>query len=218
MNSLEGVIFDMDGLMLNTETLYTQVAEEILRRRGKLLSTDLLDRMMGRPGAISLQIMIDWHQLDATPEQLQEETREIFPAILDQGLEPMPGLLRLLDQLEQAGIPKAIATSSRRAFAEDVLGRLALLPRFQFVMTCEDVQRGKPDPEIYLTAAHRLELSPPRVLVLEDSQNGCRAAVAAGTFTVAVPGDHSRNHDFTGARLIAESLADPRILQALKIY
>jgi HAD superfamily hydrolase (TIGR01509 family) len=218
MNSLEGVIFDMDGLMLNTETLYTQVAEEILRRRGKLLSTDLLDRMMGRPGAISLQIMIDWHQLDATPEQLQEETREIFPAILDRGLEPMPGLLRLLDQLEKAGIPKAIATSSRRAFAEDVLGRFALLPRFQFVMTCEDVQRGKPDPEIYLTAANRLELSPPRVLVLEDSQNGCRAAVAAGTFTVAVPGDHSRNHDFTGARLIAESLADPRILQALKIY
>lgn len=218
MNSLEGVIFDMDGLMLNTETLYTQVAEEILRRRGKLLSTDLLDRMMGRPGTISLQIMIDWHQLDATPEQLQEETREIFPAILDRGLEPMPGLLRLLDQLEQAGIPKAIATSSRRAFAEDVLGRFALLTRFQFVMTCEDVQRGKPDPEIYLTAANRLELSPPRVLVLEDSQNGCRAAVAAGTFTVAVPGDHSRNHDFTGARLIAESLADPRILQALKIY
>lgn len=218
MNSLEGVIFDMDGLMLNTETLYTQVAEEILRRRGKSLSTDLLDRMMGRPGAISLQIMIDWHQLDATPEQLQEETREIFPAILDRGLEPMPGLLRLLDQLEKAGIPKAIATSSRRAFAEDVLGRFALLPRFQFVMTCEDVQRGKPDPEIYLTAANRLELSPPRVLVLEDSQNGCRAAVAAGTFTVAVPGDHSRNHDFTGARLIAESLADPRILQALKIY
>ena len=74
---------------------------------------------------------------------------------------------------------------------------------------------GKPHPEIYLTAARRFDIEPARMMVLEDSQNGCRAAIASGAFAVAVPGDHSRAHDFTGAQFVAESLADRRIYEAL---
>jgi HAD superfamily hydrolase (TIGR01509 family) len=217
MNPLRGVVFDLDGLMFNTEDLYTEVAEELLGRRGRSVTKDLLDRMMGRPGTVALRIMIDHHQLDATVDDLQRETAEIFPAILDRALQPMPGLLELLDQLEQAGRPKAIATSSRRRFALDILQRFDLADRFQFVLTCEDVRSGKPDPEVYLQAADRLQLPPGNLLVLEDSENGCRAAVAAGTFAVAVPGEHSRRHDFSGARFIASSLADARIFKVLEL-
>ena len=98
-----------------------------------------------------------------------------------------------------------------------MLGKFQLQPRFQFVLTCDDVRHGKPDPEIYRLAAERLGIRPERMLVLEDSQNGCRAAVAAGAVAVAVPGGHSRRHDFTGARLIAESLADPRLYELLQL-
>lgn len=211
------VVFDLDGLMFNTEELYQDVGGEILRRRGHKFSGELLDRMMGRPGKVALQIMIDFHQLDATVDQLAQETDEIFPEILDARLAMMPGLAELLDALEKAGIPKAIATSSRLNFVTNVLSRFQLQPRFRFILTAEDVVEGKPNPEIYLTAARRFELPPAEILVLEDSQNGCRAAVAAGTIAVAVPGGHSLTHDFSGARLIAKSLADPDIYRILRL-
>lgn len=209
------VVFDLDGLMFNTEELYDLVGAEVLARRGREFTAELKDEMMGRPGPISLAIMIDWHGLDDTVEELAAESDEIFIDLLAQRLAPMPGLFSLLERLEAAGIPKAIATSSGRRFLETVLGSFDLEPRFQFTLTAEDVRHGKPDPEIYLTAAARLTLPPAQVLVLEDSQNGCRAAIAAGTFAVAVPGGHSLRHDFSGAALVAESLHDPRIFRAL---
>jgi HAD superfamily hydrolase (TIGR01509 family) len=211
------VVFDLDGLMFNTEELYQFVGGELLRRRGHVFTAELLDRMMGRPGKIALAIMIEHHGLEATVEQLTAETDEIFPGILDEKLAPMPGLVELLSRLEAAGIPKAIATSSRRSFVDDVLGRFDLGRRFRFILSAEDVVEGKPDPEIYLTAAKRHGVLPSQMLVLEDSQNGCRAAVRAGAVAVAVPGGHSRRHDFTGAALVADSLADRRIYELLRL-
>ncbi|MBL9123570.1 MAG: HAD-IA family hydrolase, partial [Planctomycetaceae bacterium] len=167
------------------------------------------------PGRISLQIMIDWHELEATVDELERETDEIFVDLLATRLAPMPGLLDLLSALERANIPKAIATSSRRGFVEDVLGRFDLAPRFRFILSAEDVIEGKPHPEIYLKAAARFGLPPERVVVLEDSQNGCRAAVAAGTIAVAVPGGHSLSHNFEGAALSVDSLADPRLYRLI---
>jgi HAD superfamily hydrolase (TIGR01509 family) len=201
--------------MFNTEDLYQHAGTEILRRRGCAFEADLLDAMMGRPADVALRLMIDYHRLDCTITELAAETDQIFALLIDERLDVMPGLLPLLDRLEAAGVPKAIATSSGRQFARLVLGRFELAPRFKFVLTCEDVQHGKPDPEIYLLAAMRLEVDPSELLVLEDSQNGCRAAVAAGAVAVAVPAGHSRSHDFAGAGLVAENLADPRILELL---
>jgi HAD superfamily hydrolase (TIGR01509 family) len=129
----------------------------------------------------------------------------------------MPGLLDLLAALEAAGIAKAIATSSQPRLVDVVLSRFQMQPRFQFILTSADVVQGKPDPEIYLKAAQRFGLSPPEIVVLEDSQNGCRAAAAAGAFTVAVPGEHSRTHDFSVAKMVIDSLEDPRLYELLGI-
>ncbi|MCE9606270.1 MAG: HAD family phosphatase [Planctomycetia bacterium] len=213
----KAVVFDHDGLIFNTEDLYQDVGGELLRRRGCAFTPELLDRMMGRPGRIALQIMIDMHHLEATVDQLTAETDEIFPAILDARLETMPGFMELAAALEKAGIPKAIATSSRRSFVVGCLARFQLEPRFQFILSAEDVVEGKPNPEIYLTAAKRFGLRSDEIMVLEDSQNGCRAAVAAGAIAVAVPSGHSRTHSFPGAAFEAETLADPRIYELLKI-
>lgn len=213
----KSVAFDLDGLMFNTEDLYIEVGNQILGRRGHQFTKPLLDAMMGRPSPVALQVMIDWHGLDATVSSLEAETDELFPAVLDAKLAPMPGLMELLDSLEQAGIPKAVATSSRRSFVTDVLGRFSLIDRFEFLLTAENVVRGKPHPEIYQTACRQLGVASSEVLVLEDSENGCRAAIAADTFAVAVPSEHSRNHCFDGAAFVAESLSDPRIYRALGI-
>ena len=211
------VVFDLDGLMFNTEELYQEVGTEILRRRGYEFTPELLDQMMGRPSAVALQIMIDRHTLQATVEELLAETDEIFPEILRERLAPMPGLVELLTALERHAFPKGIATSSRRSFVDRVLERFDYHSRFMPILTSEDITHGKPHPEIYLKAAQRLAIAPGQMLVLEDSQNGCRAAVAAGAITIAVPGAHSLRHDFSGAALVAESLADPRIYERLGI-
>ena len=215
--SPRGVTFDLDGLLVNTEELYQDVGTELLRRRGKPFEPELLDRMMGRPQQVSLRIMIDWHSLNDTVEALATETKEIFTSYLGARLAPMPGAVALLDSLAAARIPFGVATSSGPDFAHDVLGRVGFLDRMGFVLTCNDVREGKPHPEIYLAAAGRLGVIPKQMLVLEDSHNGCKAAVAAGAVAVAVPGGHSHRHEFAGAAFIATSLADRRIFEALDL-
>ena len=96
-----------------------------------------------------------------------------------------------------------------------MLTTLGLKNRFRFILTSQDIHRGKPDPEIYRLAAAHLGIPPSQMMVLEDSGNGCRAAVAAGAYTVAIPNRHTRDHKFEGVKLVADTLADPRILNAL---
>ncbi|PQO26541.1 HAD family hydrolase [Blastopirellula marina] len=216
-SNIDAVVFDMDGLMFNTELLYPRVSQELLRRRGFDLTTDLTNSMMGRPARDAFRIMIEWHQLADTPDNLAEESDEIFVKILDQDLAPMPGLMALLDALEQAEMPKGVATSSGRPMAERILGTYAILPRLKFLLCGSDVENGKPNPEIYLLAAEKMGVAPERMLVLEDSHTGSRAAIAAGAYVVATPGDHSRHHDFSGAQFVADTLADPRIYEVLGI-
>ncbi len=213
----QAVVFDLDGLMFNTEDLYDEAGAVILHRRGKEFTNGLKREMMGVPSWLALQVMIDAHNLDATAEQLERESDAILADILGPRLAPMKGLVELLEALEAASIPKAIATSSRRAFAVEVLSHFDFEPRFEFLLTSEDVRKGKPHPEIYLEAAERLGLNPAQFLVLEDSEIGCRAAVAAGACTIAVPSPHSSDHDFDGVHLVADSLADQRVYEAIGI-
>lgn len=214
---LKAVVFDLDGLMFNTEQLYQEVDRKVLARRGKDFPDQLCDKMMGRKSNEAIQVMIDWHRLDATVEQLATEIADLFDSLLPRKLTPMHGLLPLLDALEAANMPKAIATSSGRQFAGQVLGQFSLPPRFEFVLTGEDIQHGKPAPDVYLLAAKRLGVAPGEMMVLEDSQIGCQAAVAAEAYAVAVPHGQSTTHRFPGARFIADTLADQRIHATLQL-
>jgi HAD superfamily hydrolase (TIGR01509 family) len=211
------VVFDMDGLMFNTEDVYSLVGQELLGRRGFAFTQELKKEMMGAPPRESFDIMIRRHRLIETWQELAAESNRIFLEIVEAHIQPMPGLLELLDRLEAAGIPKAIATSSSKQIMDACVGHFGLHPRFRFFLTAEDVTLGKPNPEIYLTAARRLGVPPAEMLVLEDSQNGCRAAASAGAFAVAVPGEHSHDHDFSVASLVINDLADPRLFEVLKI-
>jgi HAD superfamily hydrolase (TIGR01509 family) len=173
--------------------------------------------MMGQRPQPSFEAMICRCRLTETWEQLAAESDQLFLSLLDARLAPMPGLYELLDALERAGLPKAIATSSNRALVNACLAPFGFQKRFQFILTAEDIVHGKPHPEIYLTVARRFGVAPADMMVLEDSQNGCLAGAAAGAFTVAVPGEHSREHDFSSASLVADSLADPRVFEALRL-
>jgi len=215
MTTPRAVIFDMDGLMFNTEDLYFQVGAELMRRRGREYTRELNDAVMGCTPQACFEAMIRWHRLDERWQSMAAESEELFLSLLDGVLAPMPGLLELLNALDTAGVPKAICTGSSRRVLDAVLSRFCMAPQFQFTLAAEDITHGKPHPEIYLKAAARLGLPPEEILVLEDSQAGCRAAADAGAIVVAVPGEYSSSQDFSAATLVIPSLTDPRLYEIL---
>lgn len=209
---IAAVALDMDGLMLNTEQLYFEVFQTILGRRGSRFTDRLRRGMMGLPGPQALGLLIASEGLNESPSQLQIEVDEVFGSFLPHRLSTMPGLETLLSRLIELRIPRCVATSSRRWFAEHLLQSSGVLSKIDFIITAEDVASGKPAPDIYLSAAQRMLVGTVEMLVLEDSQHGCRSGVASGACTIAVPGEHSRDHDFCGTFAIAESLEDSCIL------
>lgn len=210
-HKISAVAFDMDGLLINTEELYFEVFEELMQRRGQHYTHQLRRSMMGLPSPQAFEVLIEQAKLKETADQLEEECDEIFSGVLPDRLAVMPGVIELLEHIERCGLPHCVATSSRRSFADDCLAAVGVLERFDFIVTAAEVERGKPHPDIYLEAARRMNVEPQCMLVLEDSQNGARAGVAATACTIAVPGDHSRDHDFTGVAGVASSLCDAAI-------
>jgi HAD superfamily hydrolase (TIGR01509 family) len=206
------VVFDLDGLMFDTERLFVRVASEMLQSRGKVFTTEIMNAMIGRRAVDAGESFRQMSGLEEPVEVLMAEVRSRFNAEMETAVHPTPGLFALLARLEQRGLPRAVATSSRRAYAATLLQRHRLAGRFAFVLSGEDVTRGKPDPEIYLTAAARFGVPPGRMLVLEDSAPGVAAAKAAGALVVAVPHEHSPAERLTAADRIVATLDDPVIL------
>ena len=213
---IHAVVFDLDGLMLNTEDIFDLAGKQLLERRGMQMTDEIHHRMLGRRPAEAFQAMKDLTGISDPIENLFAETRELFSAIAEHHLDMMPGLTDLLDHVETTDRPKAVATSSPRDYMENLLGRFQLLQRFQFALTAEDVSQGKPHPEIYLTAAQRLNVQPKNMLVLEDSETGTRAAAAAGAFVVSVPNQHTIVGDFSMASLKIDSLNHPQLKKVLQ--
>ncbi|MCC7339007.1 MAG: HAD family phosphatase [Pirellulaceae bacterium] len=214
-HTIRGVAFDMDGLMVNTEELYSEVGEILLSRRDRRFSSELKAAMMGLPGPQAFAVMIERERLSDTHTTLALESDEIFVELLPSKLQTLPGLEELLERLDRLQLPRCIATSSPHHFVRSVLEIVELEDRFDFVVTAEDVEHGKPAPDIYVEAARRMGIDAPQMLVLEDSHHGTRAGIASGACTVAVPGVHSLEHDFSGVALRAASLADARIAELL---
>ncbi len=214
-HSIAAIAFDMDGLLINTEELYFEVFDELLMRYNLRYTHELRRTMMGLPSPQAFDVLIQQTGIRAKPDDLEQACDEIFSGILPDRLATMPGVVELLDLIEARKLPHCVATSSRRSFAVDSLSAVGVIDRFDFIITAEEVARGKPFPDIYLAAAKRMHVAPESMLVLEDSHNGTRAGMAAGACVIAVPGDHSRDHDFTGVFAVADTLADPRIRSVL---
>ncbi|HAV43631.1 TPA: hypothetical protein DCX15_06435 [bacterium] len=206
---IEAVIFDMDGLMVDTESFYTQAITEVANKRGREFTLKLKQEMMGRQGIESMTIFKEQLELEETPLELLEERSKIFGGLLNASrIEPLPGLLKLLDELRKEGIRRAIASSSKRCWIEIIVSRFGLDGEFEVIVSGDDVRYGKPDPEIYLLTARRLGLSPENCLVLEDAPVGVIAAKKAGMYCIVCPNQFSQGLDFSLADTVVNSLED----------
>ena len=202
------VIYDMDGLLLDTEPFYTEATQAIVGRYGHTFDWSLKSRMIGKAARDSARILVDALQLPITPEDYLRE-REATLAALFPGAQAMPGAQRLTEHLARKGIPQAVASSSnRREFELKVSQHREWFGCFRCVVLGDDpdLKRGKPAPDIFLIAASRLGADPSRCLVLEDAPSGVAAALAAGMSVVAVPNPAMSREPFARASQLLPSL------------
>lgn len=209
MNKIAAVVFDLDGLMVDTERTSRQAWEIVLKDFGRTLNEETYRRVIGRRSDESAIILNESLNLQTDAQQLLGRKKKIFDTlIVSQGVPVMPGLTELVKALSDRKIPWAVATSSPRSYAENILLQIGLLKKCRALAAGDEVSRGKPDPAIYLLAAGRLNVQPQKCMALEDSLPGCRAAEAAGMMTVAVPNCYINNDELTFVNYIFNSLKD----------
>jgi HAD superfamily hydrolase (TIGR01509 family) len=181
------VIFDMDGLLFDTEVLYRDAFFAAARDMGGHMPEPVFHSLIGLPGESSRRLLLDHFGDDFDVDGLWDASAEHFHALARGQDFLKAGVREVLDLLDALALPRAIATSSRHEDVAFNLGRHGLEGRFQAVAARGDYPRGKPHPDPFLVAAGWLGVDPADCLALEDSHNGVRSAAAAGMMTVMIP-------------------------------
>ena len=207
-NPTKAIIFDMDGLMVDTEPLSRQAWQTVLAEYGYELSDRVYLKMIGRRSDASVQILKETYPIPLTGEELIERKKALLAERIATSIPVMPGFFELQAAIKKRHIDWAVATSSSRSHAVQVLTQLNLIDQCGAVVAGNEVKNGKPAPDIYLLAAKRLGYAPQNCLALEDSLPGCHAAHTAGLITIAIPNGATRQSDFDFVSHVFMSLLD----------
>jgi HAD superfamily hydrolase (TIGR01509 family) len=197
--TLEAVVFDMDGLLIDTETCDYRAWSELYQAHGEELLLADYCYSAGLYGCWDELYSALAARCGRSPEELQQAREPRFRALVEECLSPSPDLLRLLDNLQRHDIRTGVASSSDSDWVEYLLGGMGLHDRFAVVVTGHDVEQRKPAPDLYLKATRLLEVAPAGSVALEDSAHGIQAAQAAGLRVIAVPNSVSRHQDLSAA-------------------
>jgi HAD superfamily hydrolase (TIGR01509 family) len=201
----KALIFDMDGLMIDSERLYWQVEKDLAGSYRKEVKEETLWKMMGRRPIEGLRIFVEDLELPISAEEaLALRDARMREKYRDES-EAMPGLFHILDTF-YGKLKLAVCTGAQREFMEVVVDRLKIREKFNVLQASDEIKKGKPDPEIYLSTCVRLGLEPKQCIVLEDSSNGALAGKRAGCYTIAVPSEYSRGQDFSFVDFVASDL------------
>ena len=184
---IRAVVFDMDGLLVDTESGFRDIFFAVAAERGHAVPMPVFQQLIGVPNASALDALRAHFGADFDAQGLFDVCWERHHATIDVENLLKAGVTELLDHLDELRIPRAIATSSPREAVTRYLGPKGMEQRFHAIVTKGDYARPKPAPDPFLTAAARLGTDPTDCLALEDSHNGVRAAHAAGMMTVMVP-------------------------------
>jgi HAD superfamily hydrolase (TIGR01509 family) len=199
---IQALIFDMDGLLVDSEPLTGIALDALLGQYGCAIDYDdaeLSERLMGRRMPEILAALAEICGITAPAEELNETLEALRVETIRGRLRAHCGAEELLDFAQAAGLGLALATSGRRSYVDAVLAETRFTGRFDVEVTGESVTHGKPDPETYLLAASRLGVAPASCVILEDAPNGIAAAVGAGMRAVAVPNVYTRELRFPAA-------------------
>jgi mannitol-1-/sugar-/sorbitol-6-/2-deoxyglucose-6-phosphatase len=206
---IHAVVFDMDGVLLDSEPLWRAVEREVFGRLGIEVTEEDLMRTMG---VRVVDVVEGWHRRQPWEGPSAAEVAETIVDRVADTIERegrlSDGAVDAIDHLRGLGLPLALASSSPMRLIRAVLSMGGLEDRFDVVLTAEEEERGKPDPAVYLTAARRLGVAAERCLAIEDSLAGIRAAKAAGMVCIAVPEHPAEEARDAGADLVLDSLKE----------
>lgn len=201
----DGIFWDNDGVLMETEHLYYRANAEALAGVGVELSLDDFRRISLRQGESVLDLAAWSGQGGNGPAELRRVRDGIYFRLLGEEARVIPGVRETLERL-QGRFPMAVVTSCRRVNFLQMHRGSGLLDYFDFILTREDYGASKPDPEPYLTACVRAGLDPGRCLAIEDSERGVTAAARAGLAVAAIPGQMNRGGDFGAARWVLDGI------------
>ncbi len=204
---LDALIFDMDGVLVDSEPLHLRAFQQMMQRYGHSWTEEENRRFLGQKDIEIAAIMIEELRMPLTPHSMVEEKEMILREIFKKELAPRPGLMTTLKTASTMSLPMAVASSATLPTIELVVDLLGIRSSFKTLTSGDEVPKGKPAPDVFLLAAKRLGAEPERCLVIEDTLNGIRAAKAAGMKCVAIPCDATRHEDHSLADLRLESLA-----------
>jgi HAD superfamily hydrolase (TIGR01509 family) len=204
---IEAVVFDLDGVLLDSEQLWDEVREELARERGGRWHEHAQRDMMGMSSPEWSRYMHDVIGLAEPPEEISAEVVRRMGDRYRERLPLLPGAVEAVERLA-ARWPLGLASSSNRPLIDLVLDVSGLAPYFRATVSSEEVARGKPAPDVFLEAARRLGVAPERCGVVEDSGNGILAGRAAGMRVVAIPNPHFPPSDeaLAAADVVLQSL------------
>jgi len=204
-SGLQAVLFDMDGVLVDSEPLWFEAEQAVMARLGGDWTPDDQKALVGGSMVVTVDYLRARGRLPADPAAVERWLVESMSTMLsERPLPVMPGAVELVSEVAAAGVPYGLVTSSERAIMDAVLAGLPVT--FPVTVCAGDVARCKPDPEGYLLAAQKLAVEPRRCVVIEDSPNGVAAAEAAGCLAVAVPSVVTI--PAAPGRVVAASMAD----------
>lgn len=203
-----GAIFDWDGVIIDSSQAHEESWERLAREIGKPLPPEHFIKGFGRKNDFIIPELLGWTRDSADVHRLSLRKEELYREVVrERGQVALPGARAWLEQLREAGVPCAIGSSTHRANLDLILGLVGLAEFFEAIVTGEDVQHGKPHPEVFLTAATRIRCAPERCVVLEDAHVGIAAARAGGMRVIGVATTHPAE-ELGGADLAVRRLDD----------
>jgi HAD superfamily hydrolase (TIGR01509 family) len=206
------LIFDLDGLLIDSETIYRKISYKMAADFGKELHDGIWGKQMGRSPIESLTIFREELGITShTAQELADLRKELLLDAFSKDLEILPGALEII-QAFHGRIAMAIATGSPQDLMDAALSKLGLNGYFDFTMPTDKILLSKPDPEVYQKTVEALGLQPDECIVLEDSTNGALAGHLAGCYVIAVPSVYTKNQDFSFADQIAGDLFEARLM------
>lgn len=207
---MQGFIFDMDGVIIDSEPIHSRVKMDTIHHFGLTFDEKDLVHYMGRTSrAMFEDVLRREHRTDLDIDAVTRYKHDHYFEVLEHGaIEPVAGSVELIHTLHAAGIPLGLATSSNRRVIRAVIDRFGLAACFQSVISGGDLPASKPDPAIYLQTAANLGIEPAQCVVLEDAENGVLAAKRAGMVCIGYQNPNSGQQDLSQADCVVTSIAD----------
>jgi beta-phosphoglucomutase family hydrolase len=203
---IRAVIFDLDGVIVNSEDAHIEAEKRAFRRYGVAISADELHRYAGATAKAMFTDLINKYRLKTTFQEMVK-IKESFFSLLDEDSQPTTGVLQLIHRLKRANVRLAIASSSNRKWIEYILRILEITSLFDCFVGAEDIVHSKPDPEIYLKAATALGVRPDECVVIEDAELGVEAAKRAGMKAIGYRNPRSGNQNLSKADMIIDDFS-----------